>query len=74
MDGKEFKNIILFMANRWCHEESIRIFGKVMGDHFFYKWCDAPSPDQGTMRLFYEMSRGNLDILLAYIKANYHGE
>lgn len=73
MDGKDFKNIILFMANRWCHEEAVKIFGKILGDHFWSKWCGPQDPDMGTMRLFYDMGTENIDRLIAYIKDNYHG-
>lgn len=89
MDGKEFKKIILFMANQWSKETAIKIFGKDMGTHFFNKWVGAGSktiydrsgnvdqqlwlPDLGTMRLFYEMTDHYINDLVQYIKDNYDG-
>lgn len=82
MEAKKFKNVILFMANRWCKETAIEIFGENMGLHFWSKWIAAyrdeltksyRGPDYATMRLFYELSENNLQILLDYIEENYNG-
>ena len=82
MEAKKFRNVILFMANRWCKETAIEIFGEVMGMHFWNKWVSAygdeekqvyRGPDYATMRLFYELSEDNLQILLNFIEANYNG-
>ena len=86
MDGKEFKKVILFMANQWSKETAVKIFGEHMGNHFYSKWVGGGTkrrtddqgnehetwePDLGTMRLFYEMTDHYLDDLLQYIKENY---
>ena len=82
MDAKDFKRVILFMANRWNKETAIAIFGSNMGQHFWGKWISAygeeftPSyrgPDYATMSLFYQMTTDNLQILLSYIEENYKG-
>lgn len=82
MKAKEFKKVILFMANRWDKKTAIEIFGEVMGMHFWGKWIAAygdeltPSyrgPDYATMRLFYEFDENYLQELLDYIEANYNG-
>lgn len=82
MNAKEFKRVVLFMANRWDKETAIAIFGNNMGQHFWGKWLGAygepytPSykgPDYATMRLFYEMSEDYMQELLDYIDANYKG-
>jgi hypothetical protein len=78
MKAKDFRKVILFMANRWDKETAIDIFGKNMGMHFYNKWCGSCGnnvwlPDYATMRLFYEMSDNYLQILLDYIDKNYEG-
>ena len=82
MKAKEFKKVILFMANRWSKETAIEIFGKNMGEHFWNKWLAAygndpedeyRGPDYATMRLFYEMTETYLQKLFDYIEANYNG-
>lgn len=82
MEAKEFRKVILFMANRWDKETAIAIFGSNLGQHFYGKWVDAygepytPSyngPDYATMRLFYDMTEDNLQKLLDYVEANYRG-
>ena len=82
MKAKEFKKVILFMANRWSKETAIEIFGKNMGEHFWNKWFAAHGagfdyayrgPDYATMKLFYEMTETHLQMLFDYIEANYNG-
>lgn len=63
MTGKEFKNVILFMANAWTREMAHEVFGEIMGDHFYDKWHSAGGGDKGTMTLFYEMSDWYLEDL-----------
>ena len=49
---------IYFMANHWCLEESIRIFGDSMGRHFYDKWVsynNRVSSDHATVWLWYSM-------------------
>ena len=38
MEAKKFRNVILFMANRWDKRTAIEIFGEDMGIHFWSKW------------------------------------
>lgn len=76
MTARDFKRVILFMANRWERNTAIDIFGEVMGLHFWNKWVgnieyNYQNPDQATMRLFYEMSDNYLQVLLDYIDDNY---
>lgn len=75
MTGKELKAVILFMANRWDKNTAIQIFGENLGTHFWSKWRGTAEryndPDYATMRLFYEMTTNNLDILCKHIEANY---
>lgn len=82
MEAKKFRNVILFIANRWTKQTVVAIFGEVMGLHFWRKWISAygeeftnsyRGPDYATMRLFYEMGNEYLQILLDYIEANYNG-
>ena len=78
MKAKEFKNVILFMANRWNRSTAIEIFGENMGQHFWDKWIaaledDYKGPDYATMILFYEMTEDYLQKLLDYIEVNYNG-
>lgn len=82
MKAKEFKNVILFMANRWSKQTAIEIFGEHMGEHFWSKWFAAlgagfdyayKGPDYATMRLFYEMTEDYLQKLLDHIKVKYNG-
>lgn len=50
---------VFYMANQWCREEALRIFGEDMGSHFFGKWAAAArrvSPDHATVILWYAMS------------------
>lgn len=82
MEAKKFRNVILFMANRWDKRTATTIFGEDMGMHFWGKWLTAygdegrsnyRGPDYATMRLFYELSENYLQTLLDYIEANYNG-
>jgi hypothetical protein len=73
MKASDFRKVILFMANQWSKETAIAIFGKVMGEHFWSKWVGNETPDHRTMRLFYEMSDTNLQVLIDYVKTNYNG-
>lgn len=68
MTTKEFRDIILFMANDWSEQTAIDIFGVCMGKHLFGKWCSYSNPDLGTIGLFYSMDDKNLFTLLEYIK------
>lgn len=61
MNAREFKRVILFMANRWNEETAIAIFGSNLGQHFYGKWVGAygepytssyNGPDYATMLLF----------------------
>lgn len=54
-----------YMWNKWSEAECIHIFGKVMGDHFWAKWCD-----------FYDRygSRAAIDCLYAAMSDNYRGQ
>ena len=81
MKAKEFRKVILFMANRWNKKTAIEIFGAIMGLHFWGKWLDAyetggsvhyKGPDYATMRLFYEFDDYYLQILLDYIDEDYN--
>lgn len=78
MEAKDFKKVILFMANAWDKKTAIIIFGNNMGTHFWNKWCGSCKkgewlPDYATMRLFYEMSDNYLQRLLDYVDNFYHG-
>lgn len=78
MKAKEFRNVILFMGNRWDKDEAVKVFGPNMGAHFYGKWVGACGqgvwiPDYATMRLFYEMSDQYMQVLLDYVEKNYHG-
>ena len=82
MKAKEFRKVILFMANRWSKEVAVKIFGNVMGMHFWCKWVAAyggaytltyKGPDYATMRLFYEFDEDYLQIFLDYIDEHYNG-
>lgn len=70
MNGKDFKKVILFMANQWDENVAKEIFGSNLGAHFWSKWKAETmrfNADMGTMRLFYEMTDDNLDKLVNYI-------
>jgi hypothetical protein len=41
MKAKEFRNVILFMGNRWDKDEAVKVFGPNMGAHFYGKWVDT---------------------------------
>jgi hypothetical protein len=34
----EVTNFMLYVFNRWCIGESIRLFGENLGNHIFEKW------------------------------------
>lgn len=69
--AKDFRRVILFMANVWDKTTAIAIFGSVMGEHFYAKWRGDEHPDYRTMRLFYEMSDTYLQQLIDYVEKNY---
>ena len=69
MNAKNFRAVILFMANQWNKDVAIKIWGESLGLHFFSKWnARGTSADEGTMRLFYEMTTDNLQKLLDYVE------
>lgn len=66
------------MANRWNQETALKIFGMVMGNHFYNKWVYNGTtsdgkwePDLGTMGLFYEMDNKYMQVLIDYVDKNY---
>ena len=65
MEAKEFRKVILFMANRWNKETAI-----AYGEPYTSSYN---GPDYATMRLFYDMTEDNLQKLLDYVEANYRG-
>lgn len=74
--GEILHRCVMFMANHWDKETSVAIFGGVMGNHFWAKWCETSEkegPDKATMRLFYEMSDHYLDELAMWC-VNYYGK
>jgi hypothetical protein len=77
MKAKDFRKVILFMSNEWSNETAEKIFGKVMGQHFYNKWCSRHEnfnhPDYATMSMFYEMEDSYMQVLLDYIGKNYNG-
>lgn len=38
---KAVENFMYYMYNKWSEDESHAVFGKVMGDHLWKKWCTA---------------------------------
>lgn len=66
MTAKEFRNILLFMCNRWCKDESNIIFNGSdfdpekwkysLGYHMWEKWLQAC-----------ENHHGSLDCIASYI-------
>lgn len=75
MKAKDFKRMVLFMANRWDEQRASEIFGSVMGEHYWNKWCGVSertgSPDIATMRLFYEMDEDYMQVLCDYVDKFY---
>ena len=66
MTAKEFRNVLLFMCNRWCKGESNIIFNGSdfdpekwkysLGYHMWEKWLQA-----------FENHHGSLDCIASYI-------
>ena len=66
MTAKEFRNVLLFMCNRWCKDESNIIFNGCdfdpekwkysLGYHMWEKWLQAC-----------ENHHGSLDCIASYI-------
>ena len=82
MEAKEFRKVILFMANRWDKETAMAIFGSNLGQHFYGKWVGAygepytpayKGPNDTTTRLSYDRTEGKLQNLLDDVEANYRG-
>jgi hypothetical protein len=77
MKAKDFRRVLLFMSNKWSAETAEAVFGRVMGQHFYNKWCGkhevVDDPDYATMSMFYEMSDTYMQVLLDYIERNYAG-
>lgn len=61
-DRKETLSYLIYMANRWCKNECLLIFGSgqfSLGEHIWAKWCEYSSqggPNAATTRLAYEIS------------------
>lgn len=59
MNAKDFRNVLLFMCNRWSKGESNLIFNGSdfdsekwkysLGDHIWNKWLDAIEYHHGTL-------------------------
>lgn len=51
---------VYYMANAWCKEEAVAIYGEVMGTHFWDKWVGLndgrKSADAASMGLYFAMS------------------
>lgn len=82
MKAKDFKRVILFMANQWDKPTAQKIFGTRLGEHFWdewcltqnlQNWCGPVSADYATMTLFYKMTNDSLQKLIDYVEANYEG-
>lgn len=54
------------MANMWSRKMAVEIYGNVLGNHFYDKYLyeGGETPDQGVMRLFYDMTFDNLQLLI----------
>lgn len=38
---KAVENFMYYMYNQWDEDESRKVFGKIMGDHLWAKWCTS---------------------------------
>jgi hypothetical protein len=38
---KAVENFMFYMYNQWDKDEAHKVFGKIMGDHLWAKWCTA---------------------------------
>ena len=57
---------VYYMANAWSKKEAINLYGKIMGEHFWYKWCTAGEyPDLCTMKLYYNMTAKYREMLVS---------
>lgn len=68
---------VFYMANHWCLEESIRVFGKNLGIHFFGKWAvmnECHTPDDASLGLWYAMSDTNRQLLIDAAVSHYRAE
>lgn len=54
-----------YMWNRFSKEECIAIWGKIMGEHFFKKWCGMNNDFLASSeRLWADLSNNNRQLLL----------
>ena len=61
-----------YMYNRWCLEESVSLFGELLGNHIFNKWtgkCEY-SHDQ-TMSWYGDLDKTCRDMVYARAKEIY---
>lgn len=68
---------VYYMVNHWNRENAGKIFGEVMGKHFFAKWCNlnkAHNEYHATMTLYLEMTDSNRELLVKAALDKFHAE
>lgn len=66
----------MYMANMWSHEEAVKVFGKLLGEHIFGKWSgyyEDYGYNGASLKLIYELDSTNLELLVDRATLNYWG-
>ena len=53
---KTVRNFMWYMYNKWCYDESVHVFGEILGKHIFDKWVwYIENMQDYTLRFFAEL-------------------
>ena len=70
-------NFMYWLANynSFTMQETFNeIYGKSLGSHLYNKWvnnCHDVGGTRGLIKLFYELDKGNQELLINYVTENY---
>ena len=76
MAGKETLSVMIYLANSWSKEESIKIYGEILGNHIWNKWVgynDDCNVIYANAKLIYKLDSINLELLAIRATQLYNG-
>ena len=76
MAGNETLSVMIYLANSWSKEESIKIYGDILGNHIWSKWVgynDDCNAIYANAKLIYELDSINLELLAIRATQLYNG-
>ena len=61
----EIKNFGYYLFNRWCLEESVKLFGENLGNHIWQKWHSVVREGCGDQLFWYMNLDANCQKMLS---------